>query len=127
MVIAIRPLPEQVVLVVDDDAAVCILTARILAEAGFHVLEAHSAPSAIAMLASLSGSVQLVVSDLVMPEMTGDQLAATMAERWPTTPILLMSGHGGPPKGYSGPFLPKPFPPELLLDAVAGLVSVPKP
>jgi CheY-like chemotaxis protein len=121
----VRP-HEGVVLVVDDEPVVCHLTARILTDAGFHVLEAHSGSEAVALLSTLDGSVQLVVSDIAMPGMTGVQLAAAMADRWPATPVLLISGLGGPATGYTGRFLAKPLAPEALLDTVGELVPIPK-
>lgn len=119
---AARSLPERVILVVDDEAMICRLTARFLADAGFRVLEAHGAAKALALLATLGGSVQLVVSDIAMPQMTGLELAAAMADRWAAVPILLVSGHGAPEPVYTGPFLPKPFTAAALLDAVARLL-----
>lgn len=68
--------------------------------------------------------VELVVTDLAMPEMMGLEIAARMAERRPTVPILLISGHEGPPAGYPGTFLSKPFTWDVLL--VAGLVPIQK-
>ena len=116
---------EPVVLVVDDEPAVCRLTARILIEVGFHALEVHSGEAAIMLLAEMRGNVQLVVSDNAMPGMTGEALAATMADRWPQTRFLLISGQGGPTREYTGPFLGKPFAPEALLGAIAGLTPIP--
>ena len=119
---AARSLPERVVLVVDDEDMVCRYTARVLAEAGFRVLEAHSAAEAVSLLSALDGAVQLVVSDIAMPEMTGTELAALLADQWPAVPLLLVSGQGGPAPDYPGPFLPKPFSPDALLEAVSLLV-----
>ena len=122
---AAQSLPDRVVLVVDDEELVCCLTARILVEAGFRVVKAHSGEEAAGLLASLNGTVQLVVSDIAMPGMTGTELAKRMARDWPTTPILLVSGQGGPTTGYTGPFLPKPFTRERLVEAVGGLIRPP--
>ena len=121
---AARPLTERVVLVVDDEHAVCRLVARMLAEAGFHVLEAHSGTDALALLSTLDGRVQLVLSDIAMPGMTGTQLAALISGQYPQTPVILMSGQGEPPA--EGPFLPKPFTADALLEAVGGLVPLPR-
>ena len=107
---------------VDDEDAVCRLVSRMLAEAGFHVLEAHSGADALALLSTLNGRVQLVLSDIAMPGMTGTQLAATIAGQYPQTPVILMSGQGEPSPDHPGPFLPKPFTPDALLDAVGHLV-----
>ncbi len=120
---AARSLPERVVLVVDDEDVVCRFTARVLVEAGCRVLEAHSGAEAVSLLSALDGAVQLVVSDIAMPEMTGVELSALMAHRWSAVPVLLVSGQGGPAPDYPGPFLPKPFTPDALLKAVTGLVS----
>jgi DNA-binding NtrC family response regulator len=117
---------ERVVLVVDDEPVVCHLTARILTDAGFRVVEAHSGSEAVALLSTLDGTVRLVVSDIAMPGMTGVQLAAVMADRWPATPVLLISGQGGPATGYTGRFLSKPFSADALLDTVGELVPIPK-
>jgi DNA-binding NtrC family response regulator len=111
------------VLVVDDDPVVCRLTARVLADAGFCVLEAHGGEEAAAMLSTASGTVQLLVSDIAMPGMTGVQLRTRVEERWPKLPVLLISGQGGP-GDESSPFLAKPFTPDALVAAVGELLPV---
>ena len=121
---AAQPLAERVVLVVDDELMACRLTARVLVDAGFRVVEVHSAFEAVALLSTLDGKVHLVVSDIAMPGMTGLELAAQMADRWPAVPVLLISGHGGPPAGYPGAFLPKAFTWDVLLNAIARLVPL---
>jgi len=108
--------------VVDDEEMVRRLAAHILVKAGFHVLKAHDGREAVVLLSAIDSGVQLILSDIAMPGMTGEQLAAIVTARWPTMPILLMSGQGGPHAGYAGPFLPKPFTPDTLLDAVAALL-----
>ena len=123
---AAQSLPERVVLVVDDEEVACRITARVLMDAGFRVVEAHSGPEAMGLLSTLNGTVQLVVSDIAMPVMTGIELAGLMAEHWPAVPILLISGYGGPPSSYAGAFVAKPFTWDVLLDAVGGLVPLPK-
>jgi CheY-like chemotaxis protein len=123
---AAQSLNERVVLVVDDEEVACRITARVLADAGFRVVEAHSAAEVLALLPTLDGTVQLVVSDIMMPGMTGIELARLMAEQWPEVPVLLISGYGGPPSPYTGAFVAKPFTWDVLLDAVGGLVPLPK-
>jgi two-component system cell cycle sensor histidine kinase/response regulator CckA len=124
---AARFLPERVVLVVDDEDLVCHLAARILAAAGFHVEQAHSGAEAVARLAALDGAVQVVVSDISMPEMSGLKLAAEVAAHWPALPVVLMSAQGGPPADYPGPFLPKPFTADALVGAVSGFIPAQEP
>lgn len=125
---AARPLAERVVVMVDDEEVVCLMTTRILKQAGFRVLEAHDGAGALYLLATLGPSViDLVVSDIAMPRVGGVELAEIMAERWPGLPILLVSGQGSPEADYTGAFLPKPFTHEALLSAVASLLSAGSP
>jgi DNA-binding NtrC family response regulator len=103
---------------VDDNDLVCHMTARILANAGIRTLEAHNGAQALALLSELGLNViGLVVSDVAMPGLTGEKLAATIAERWPTVPVLLMSGQGAP--GTNCFFLAKPFRPDTLIAVVS--------
>jgi CheY-like chemotaxis protein len=111
-------LTDRIVLVVDDNDLVCRMTARILTSAGIRTLEAHSSAQALAVLEKLGPSViGLVVSDVAMPGMTGEKLAAIIAERWPAVPVLLVSGHGNP--GTDCFFLAKPYQPDTLLAVVS--------
>jgi DNA-binding NtrC family response regulator len=118
-------LSGRVVLVVDDEDLVCQFMARILAHAGFRVVRARDGEEAAICLQTLGAeTIGLVVSDITMPRLNGLQLAALMSVHWPEVPILLVSGQGGPPTGYQGPFLKKPFESDTLLGAVSRLVPV---
>jgi CheY-like chemotaxis protein len=119
---ASRPLSDSIVLVVDDENLVRRLMARSLSDAGYRVMEAASGTEAVAVLSVHQGGIHLVVSDIAMPEMTGLELAAVVAERWPSIPLLLVSGQGRPPDDYRGSFLPKPFAPDGLVAAVVSLL-----
>jgi CheY-like chemotaxis protein len=115
---AVHRLSEKVALVVDDNELVRHMTARILKSAGIRSLEAHDGTHALALLTELGPTVVgLVVSDVAMPGITGENLAAIIAERWPTVPVLLISGQGDP--GTNCFFLPKPFQPDTLLAVVS--------
>ena len=113
---------ERVLLVVDDDEAACRYAARVLANAGFRVLAAGDGEEAKRLLGELGSDIWLVVSDVQMPRMGGEELADLVAERWPRLPVLLTSGQGHPPVGHRGPFLPKPYQPEALVSAVRALL-----
>jgi CheY-like chemotaxis protein len=118
--------PERVVLVVDDEKMLRQMTARILQDAGFRVLEADDGEEAVALLAALGPDIVcLVVSDIAMPCMTGTELAKTMSERWPSIPVLLISGQSMPSADYRGGFLQKPFLPDALVAAARALLGAP--
>jgi two-component system cell cycle sensor histidine kinase/response regulator CckA len=119
------PPSDAIVLVVDDEDLVRHLMARALADAGYTVMEARSGIEAVALLVAKVGAIQLVVSDIAMPSMTGLQLAAAVSQRWPTVPLLLVSGQSRPPDDYRGSFLPKPFAPDSLVAAVVSLLPDP--
>jgi two-component system, cell cycle sensor histidine kinase and response regulator CckA len=79
-------------LVVDDDRGVRRLTARMLRAEGYKVLEAASGPEALEILEREPG-IHLVVTDIVMPEMHGLELADQAQARRPHLKVLLMTGH----------------------------------
>ena len=121
---AAQSLDERAVLVVDDEPAVCRMTARILTDAGLPTLEVPDGEQAVGLLDRLgANAVRAVVSDVVMPHLRGDELARILARRWPTVPILLTTGQGFQLSDYPGPVLPKPFTPEALVAAVMALSS----
>ena len=112
---------DRVVVVVEDEATVRQYMARVLADAGFRVLVTHDGEEAIALLTLLGPSVVwLVVSDIAMPRRSGLELATAVAKRWPSLPVLLVSGQ--PPEVWNGPFLAKPFTPDALVAAVQDLL-----
>jgi PAS domain S-box-containing protein len=109
------------VLLVEDADALRDLTRRILTEAGYAVLEARNGVQAVRIVAR-QGPVDLLVSDIVMPGMSGRDLALRLRERTPELPIVFMSGYTDDAL-LGGDFtttrlLPKPFDAEQLLRAV---------
>lgn len=99
----------QTILVVDDCAPLCEMIEVIFSRLGYHVLTATN-PSAALRQASNTPQIALLISDLEMPEMRGDELATRFARRHPSAAIILISS-GRPPAGFTAPFtfLPKPF------------------
>jgi len=113
----------ETILVVEDDGRMRALVNTILRNAGYLVLEAQSGGDALLIVEQHSGVVDLVLTDVVMPLMSGDQLVERLAKSWPTVRAVFMSGN--PDKGAeegrrlgSAPFLQKPFRPEELLRVV---------
>jgi two-component system, cell cycle sensor histidine kinase and response regulator CckA len=119
----------RVVLVVDDEPNVRDLVCRTLREGGYRTLEAAHGGEALDILEAGSDTVDLIVTDVVMPGMDGRELGRRLAQSRPTLPILYMSAYDvndifrrGSPR-TSAPFLQKPFPPDLLIDSVEQLLK----
>ncbi len=83
----------EVVLLAEDEPMVRALAARLLRERGYEVLEAEHGEAALAALAAREGRVGLLLSDVVMPGMSGRELAQAVRARWPGVPVLFMSGY----------------------------------
>jgi CheY-like chemotaxis protein len=111
------------VLVVDDEPDVRTLVAEILRGAGYLVFVAPDGDAALALL-ERSPRVDLLVTDVVMPTMSGTDLAAHVEERAPGTPVLFVSGFvpAGATALRGAPLLTKPLRRADLLDAVRALV-----
>ena len=113
-----RKLARAKILVVDDEPEVLRFVAGVLERAEYEVAPAPGAKQALEILAT-GGPFDLVVSDVVMPEMCGPELAREIQVRWPSSSIMFISGCvpvGQLPRGF--PYLGKPFSPRDLLGAV---------
>ncbi|WP_157619724.1 response regulator, partial [Skermanella stibiiresistens] len=105
---------DATILLVDDDESVRALTAHLLRDLGYAVIEAKSAETAIA-LAHITERLDLVMTDIVMPGDSGPNLAARLRLDRPTLPVLFISGFGGDELGQDArttadrAFLRKPF------------------
>jgi CheY-like chemotaxis protein len=86
------PRAALTVLVVEDEAALRAGIRRLLQKEGYTVLEAENGATALQLLDQAPNSVALVLTDLRMPVMDGRQLAAALARRHPSLPIVFMSG-----------------------------------
>ncbi len=110
------PLPSyQTIIVVDDISLVTRPTARMLAEAGYRVFEAGSAGEALQILRTTRRPIDLVITDVVMPDVSGVGLVRMIEAEWPGTHILFMSAYQAEVlvrEGLEHPvvhFLAKPF------------------
>ena len=117
------------VLVVEDRADVRRTISQLLARNGYVVLEAVNGADALAVIESEPVPPALVITDVVMPVMTGPELAAELHTRHPTIKILFVSGFASalPPEllnsERSGGLLMKPYAPGQLLERVAALLG----
>ncbi len=117
------------ILVCEDEPVVRRLASRALSRQGYRVLVVSTGAEALEVLEGTTKPIDLVVSDVVMPELGGLELAAIIQERWPRIKVLLTSGY--PSRGVLGadeleiatPFLPKPFGFAELCQKVAELLD----
>lgn len=118
---------EQILLVEDDDAIRSML-ARVLREHGYGVLETQSGGEALLIAEDETASFDVLVSDQVMPHISGLRLAERIRTLRPDIRVLLISGY---PEDFpesdqlpqDAEFLPKPFEPEDLLRSIRGLLD----
>jgi CheY-like chemotaxis protein len=116
-------------LVVDDEPGVRALMTRLLAARGYEVHAAEDGPSALAFLTGAAAGVDLVITDIVMPDMSGIRLAEEIESHWPGTPVLFVSGyaqnatHGPRRLAARGPVLNKPFTPTQIATAVREILD----
>jgi two-component system cell cycle sensor histidine kinase/response regulator CckA len=115
------------ILLVEDEAPVRAIARRILARDGYTVIEASNGREALRCAERHAGEIDMVVTDMVMPEMGGRAFAEAFSVLHPSTPVLFVSGYPDDDilrRGALAPgmaFLEKPFTPHGLLEAVRGM------
>ncbi len=115
----------ETILVVDDEEGICDATARMLRKAGYQVLTAYGGPEALAVASRHPGAIELLLTDVRMPGLSGVELADRLRAARPGLPVLLISGYAGSLAGGGKdmPIVPKPFTERQLLAAVHGLLA----
>jgi CheY-like chemotaxis protein len=83
----------ETVLLVEDDDSLRRLASVILKKQGYSVIEASGAVEALEICRRRSGAIDLVLSDLIMPGMTGHQLTSELRRLYPKVKVVLMSGY----------------------------------
>jgi CheY-like chemotaxis protein len=119
----------ETVLVVEDEQAVRDLTVKMMRQLGYNVLAAAGGDEAIEISRSHTGQISLLLTDVVMPGMSGRQVADALLPARPGLRVLYLSGytentvihHGVLEQGVS--FLPKPFSREVLAKKVREVLS----
>jgi PAS domain S-box-containing protein len=110
------------VLVVDDDEQVRAVIGRLLQSEGYEVITAASGAEALHCMEQGGGAVDLVVTDLVMPSMSGQELTRRLAKNYPGVAVVWMSGHpldeSLPGDMIGQPFMQKPITPDELVRVV---------
>jgi len=112
---------HETILVVDDNPPVLALIVMVLQVAGFQVLSAVNAAKAIEVAAATEGKIDLLLSDIDMPEMSGPDLGEALKKTRSGIHVMLMSGG---PEGnllvlnYGWAFIQKPFVPAKLVQMI---------
>jgi CheY-like chemotaxis protein/signal transduction histidine kinase len=117
------------ILVAEDDPAIRLLVKEILASAGYNVLLAANGSDAIQLADEYDGDIHLLLTDVVLPNMGGKEIAGRIALVRPETKVLFMSGYTGnvaDERENLEPgveFLQKPFTPDALCQKIGSLLS----
>jgi two-component system cell cycle sensor histidine kinase/response regulator CckA len=109
------------VLVVDDQDVVRDVIKLSLESAGYRVLEAATPTEALALARAAGGEVDLLVTDVVMPEMDAFELANRITFELPAIRVLYTSGYTD--AAAEGPFIQKPFTPAQLIEKVGAVLA----
>ena len=119
----------ETILVAEDEEGVRSLTREVLEKYGYTVLEAANGEEALVVAERHLGSVDLLLSDVVMPRMGGPELAQALLLRRPSVKILYMSAYTEHPMVRRGvvdagvAFLQKPFTPTVLVSRIRELLE----
>ena len=89
---------QGTILLVEDEALLRTIASEFLAESGYTVLVAANGQEAVTAAEKHAGSVDLLLTDVIMPGMNGRQLAEILTGRWPALKVLFMSGYTPPDK-----------------------------
>ena len=115
---------SETVLLVEDEDNIREPAVEILESRGYHVLAAHDATQALAVAEEHTGPIHILVTDVVMPGLSGSQLAGQLTQRLPGLRVLYISGYPEDSISHHGVlnpeqhFLQKPFPPGQFLEKV---------
>ncbi len=117
------------ILLVEDEEAVRAFASRALASRGYTVLEADSGLDALRVVENAGGKIDLIVSDVIMPEMDGPSMLVELRKRGLTAKIIFVSGYADDafaknlPEGQEFQFLPKPFTLKQLVESVKSAMN----
>jgi hypothetical protein len=111
---------HETILVVDDEESVCQLVQQTLEGEGYTILKAHSGSAALTLARQYQGKIDLILTDVVMPHMSGREMAEQLKTLQPQMKVIFMSGYTSDIMVRHGvetaeiEFLPKPFSPSKL-------------
>jgi signal transduction histidine kinase len=114
----VHPRGHERILLVEDEPALRVGTSRLLSESGYDVVVAIDGVEALEVYDRDPDAIHLVLTDVAMPRMRGDELARRLKARAPAVPVIMMTGYdsGGAPR--TGRVLAKPVVEKQLLEAI---------
>jgi CheY-like chemotaxis protein len=125
-----RPVEPMTVLIVDDEPSITEMLQDILEANAYRVLSASKPPQAFAVVRDDPGPIDLLLVDVIMPELPGRDFAASVQARWPKCQVIFMSGYAlehlpapGVPPGSR--LISKPIVMPVLIDAVRTALGPP--
>ena len=126
---AAAPSGTETILLVEDEPSLRVMIGEILEAAGYKVLEGPSPEEALATAGSYGGPISLMLTDVILPRMSGRQVADALRSSRPETRVLFMSGYTDDAIGHHGilepgtHFLQKPFTSDSLLHKVRDILD----
>ena len=120
---------SETILLVEDEPSLRTLARKVLESSGYRILEAATGEEALRFLEGIEEPAHLLLTDLVLPDMTGTTLSERILRRWPQTKVLYVSGYTESVivhRGVLDPgksFLQKPYSKEVLLNRIRELLA----
>jgi DNA-binding NtrC family response regulator len=114
-------------LIVDDETALLALLQRYLERLGYRVDTVSTAAGALALFENDPEGYALVVTDLTLPGIGGEELAERLHAHNPRLPVIISSGYPYEPRSKRVRFLQKPYLPQMLAEAIAEMLGGAKP
>ena len=122
---------NETILLVEDEGSVRDLLRRVLHSKGYEILEAKNGPEALEVCMNWRQPIHLTLTDIVMPQMNGRELAHRVGELHPETKVLYMTGYAGNRVGGTevldedARFIQKPFSADALADKIRSVLDAP--
>jgi CheY-like chemotaxis protein len=116
------------ILLVEDEATILRLASRILRRRGYTVLEAETGEEAVRVAAEHGGRIDVLLTDLIMPGLSGAEVARRIMTAHPAVQVVYMSGYGAEDLaehgvGHPAHFLGKPFTPDALIAKIQEVLA----
>jgi len=122
---------NETIMVIDDEANIVAMISQILTELGYHVISATSGRDALILSNQHAQTIDIVLTDIIMPELNGPDIVRMLRQKRPTLKALYMSGYANNAAAQIGrlkhdtAFLQKPFSSETLTQCIRKVLDTP--